>query len=205
MVTPGQQQERDHLDDDGRLLSEIDMALASHPSGRLTPELERQHELRLGPARRLRLARALRLSAIGVLAAMGLDLANGPAHLAAFAACRVCIVLPCAVAAWLLPRTTRPWAEHLLYGTPLLGAVIGTEVMGKWAAGHYADRYMMAAVVIALLGLAIPPVRVSTSRLVALAAALLFPVVLALVPGNLPFADNWDILAFAWGMLAQRR
>lgn len=202
MAAHNRYQGRDRLEGDGQLLSEINAALAWPAPGRLTRELERQHELRQGPARRLRLARVLRLMAIGVLAAIGLDLANGPAHLAAFAACRTCIALPCGIAAWLLPRTAKLWTEHLLYGVPLLGAVIGTEVMGKWAAGHYADRYMMAAVVIALLGLAIPPVRLGTSRLVALAAALLFPVVLALVPGNLPFWDNWDILAFAWGMLA---
>lgn len=193
---------RDLLAGDGQLLSEIDAALAASRPGRFAPELERQYELRQGPARRLRLARALRLLAIGVLAALALDLANGHAHLASYAALRACIVCLCMAAARLLPRARRVRAEHLLYGLPLLCAVIGTEAMGEWASPHYADRYMMAAAIVVLMGLAIAPVSVVTGRLIALLAALLFPLVPALLPGSLPLAGNLDILAFAWGILA---
>ncbi len=184
------------------LLSEIDAALLSSPSHPLVPELERQYELRHGPARRLRLARTLRLLAIGVLAALGLDLANGPAHLPAFVLIRVLIAGLCTAAAWMMARARWTWQEHLLYSLPLLCTVIGTEAMGEWAAPHYADRYMMAAAIVAIIGLAIPPVRVATGRMVALLTAPLFLLVLVLAPGNLPLAGNQDILAFAWGSLA---
>ncbi|MGI4800698.1 MAG: GGDEF domain-containing protein, partial [Janthinobacterium lividum] len=188
--------------DQGQLLSEIDAALASPGAGRFALELERQYRLRVGPARRLRLASALRLLAVGVLAALGLDLANGYTHLASFAACRILIVCLCMAAARLLPKVRRPWEERVLYGLPLLVSIIGTEVMGEWASQHYADRYMMAAAIVALFGLAIPPVGVVTSRLVALLAALLFPIVPVLLPHSLPLVGNLDLVAFTWGALA---
>ncbi|MGI4796883.1 MAG: GGDEF domain-containing protein [Janthinobacterium lividum] len=131
-----------------------------------------------------------------------MDLANGYNHLGSFAACRILIVCFCMVAARLLPKVQRPWGEHVLYGLPLLVLIIGTEIMGEWASQHYADRYMMAAAIVALFGLAIPPVGMTTSRLVALLAALLFPVVPVLLPRSLPLASNLDLVAFTWGALA---
>lgn len=187
---------------DEHILSEIEAALQAPSPQAFSPALERQYQARQGQPRRLRLAFALRLGAAGILAAFGLDLANGLSRIAPFAAWRAGLVLGCLAAARLIPRATRPWQETLAYGLPCLGVVLVTEVLGQLSLGHFADRYEMAAAISGTAMLALAPVSLATSRLVTATAALLFPVLPLLMPGTLSLSDNWDLPVFAWGVFA---
>ena len=185
------------------ILSAIECALRTPSSRAFAPFLERLYQQREGPGRRLRLAYALRVAAIGILAAFALDFANGGLpYLGLAMACRLGAAAFCLVSARIIVRTRRTWQEMLAYTFPVLAIILLTELLGQLSLARFGDRYMIAAAVIGLAMLAVPPVGLATGRSVAVIGALLFPVVPLACPGQLPLAENRDLLVFACGMLA---
>jgi len=112
------------------------------------------------------------------------------------------LCLACAV---LLRRVTRPWQESLLFCLPCVGVMVVTEILGQRAPVQFADRYMVVAIISGVALLVSTPVRLATAVGAGLASVAAFPVALALVPGPLALAANWDMPVFALGAFAVGR
>jgi len=187
---------------DDEALPLIEEALARRPSRSFGPALEHQYEARRGPARRGRMAIALSVAAAGVMAASALDWVDGLSGLGQAVAWRAGLAALCLTCAVLLRRVARPWQESLLFCLPCVGVMLVIEALGQRAPAQFADRYMLVAIISGVALLVSTPVRLATAAGAGLASAAAFPVALALVPGPLALAANWDMPAFALGAFA---
>ena len=187
---------------DDEALAAIEEALAHRSPRPFGPALESRYEARRGPARRGRLAIALSVVAAAVMAAWALDWVDGLSRLDQAIAWRAELAALCVAAASLLPRVTRPWQESLLFGLPCVGVMVVVEALGQRAPVQFADRYVLVAIISGVALLVCTPVRLGTAVGVALASVAIFPAILALVPGPLLLAANWDAPIFALGAFA---
>ncbi|MEJ0045861.1 MAG: hypothetical protein WDN04_06885 [Rhodospirillales bacterium] len=144
--------------------------------------LEALYESRYGAPRRARLSHALLLAGPLVMAAFALDWLASPKLGAVALPGRAAVAVLCLMCGAATPWARRPWQETALFGLPLLAVMLLVQVLGELAPQRFADRYMMAAVIIVAALVATLPLRLGTAIAVAAAAAALFPLVPALVP-----------------------
>ncbi len=187
---------------DDALRGLIEAGLQRRSAWPFPPDLETQYEARRGPSRRLRLARTLRIAAPLLVFTLGLDWLNSPSLLVHAVPLRVLLAALCAGGALLLPHLRRNWQETLVYAVPVLGMMVVTEILGQYGTPRYADRYMMAAVVVVAALVVTQPLSFKGAIGVCAADTLLFPLALWLVPGALTLADNLDMPIFNAGVMA---
>jgi diguanylate cyclase (GGDEF)-like protein len=180
--------------------NELDIDDSAAPA--LSPELAALFERRVRGYRTRHLAHSLVVAALASVLTSILDLYASQALGLRALPWRVASAVLCLAGAFALKRIVSSWLQAIVFGVPAIAIMVLTEILGELSNAHYADRYMMAAIMTFSVLVTIPPHRDRSVVVMAGIGWLFYLLVPLAVPGTIPLWTNLDLPIFAAGMFA---